>query len=224
MPLLQGRIQDLLERDISLVTVTQVMLIRRALPCKRCPLRLWEFNPEGPRVLQHFLGMTPVEMYKLFFGPQVVCPNSTEDAGLSCNRPDAKVSSPVFGHAIRIFIIKLLLKDLSFKQEWIAKAKLIRCPAPLPETRPDPVLVRMLEVVPSEESEGGDKEATASSKEVVWKGGIKNSSPQGKKRTAFDDPETMASKRGKKSSSEGPMPGDTSAELCPQGDQPSTKP
>ena len=83
---------------------------------------------------------------------------------------------------------------MSFKQEWIAKAKLIRCPAPLPETTPGPVLVRMLEVVPSEESEGGDKEATASSKEAVWKGGIKNSSPQGKKRTASEDPETTASK------------------------------
>ena len=95
---------------------------------------------------------------------------------------------------------------------------------PLSETTPGPMLVRMLEVVPSEESEGGDKEATASSKKVVRKGGIENSSPQGKKRTASDDPETMASKRGKKSSSEGPAPGDTSAELCPQGDQPSTEP
>ena len=82
----------------------------------------------------------------------------------------------------------------------------------------------MLEVVPLEESEGGDKEAMASSKEVVWKGGIENSSPQGKKRTASEDPETMALKRGKKSSPEGPVLGDTSAELCPQGDQPSIEP
>ena len=134
------------------------MLIRRVLPCKCRPLRLWEFNPEGPRVLQHFLGMTPVEMYKLFSGPQVVSLDSTEDAGLSCNRPDTQVRSLVPGLAIRIFIIKLPLKELSFKQEWIAKAKLIRCPAPLPETMPGPMLVRMLEVVPSKESEGGDKE------------------------------------------------------------------
>ena len=48
VPLLQGCIWDLLERDISLVVVMQVMLIRRVLPCKRRPLRLWEFNPEGP--------------------------------------------------------------------------------------------------------------------------------------------------------------------------------
>ena len=87
--------------------MVQVMLIRRLLPCKRRPLRLWEFNPEGPRALQHFMGLTPVEMYKLFFGSQEMCPDLTEDAGLSCNRQDAKVSSPVFGHTIRIFIIKL---------------------------------------------------------------------------------------------------------------------
>src|SRR3954469_12283635 len=216
--------RDLLERDLSLVKVTQVMLIRRTLPGKCCPLRLWEFNPEGPRALQHFMGATPAEMYELFFGSQATCPDLTEDAGLSYNRPDTQVSSLVPGLAIRIFVINLPLKELSFKQEWIAKAKLIRCPAPLPETTPDPVLVRMLKIVPLEESKGGDKETTASSKEAVRREGIKNSSPQGKKRTACEDPEAMASKRGKKSSSEGPVPGDTSAELCPQGGQPSTEP
>ena len=82
----------------------------------------------------------------------------------------------------------------------------------------------MLEIAPSEEREGGHKEVTASPKEAVRKGGIENSSPQGKKRTASEDPETMALKRGKKSSPEGPVLGDTSAELCPQGDQPSTEP
>ena len=100
VPLLQGHIQDLLEREITLVIVAQVMLIRRILPCKRCPLRLWEFNPEGPQVLQHFMGVTPVEMYKLLFGSQAMCPDLTEDAGLSCNHPDTQVSSPVSEHTI----------------------------------------------------------------------------------------------------------------------------
>src|SRR3954468_17512975 len=170
------------------------------------------------------MGATPPEMYKLFFGSQAMCPDLTEDAGLSCNRPDTQVSSLVPGLAIRIFVINLPLKELSFKQEWIAKAKLIRCPAPLPETMSDPVLVRMLKIVPLEESKGGDKETTTSSKEAVRKGGTENSSPQGKKRTASEDPETMASNRGKKSSSEGPAPGDTSAELCPHRDEPFTEP
>ena len=133
------------------------MLIRRTLPCKRRPLCLWEFNPEGPRALQHFMGATPVEMYKLYFESQAMCRDMTEDAGLSCNRPDTQVSSPVPGHAIPFLSQTCPLKELSLEQEWIAKAKLIRCPAPLPETTPDPVLTRMLEVAPSEEGEGGTR-------------------------------------------------------------------
>ena len=82
----------------------------------------------------------------------------------------------------------------------------------------------MLEVAPLEEGEEGNKEATTSAKEAVRKGGLENSSNQGKNRTASEDPETMVSKRGKKSSLEGPVPRDASVALCPQGDQPSTEP
>ena len=98
-----------------------------------------------------------VEMYKLFFGSQEMCPDLTEDAGLSCNRPDTQVSSPVSGHIVHLFIMGLPFNQLSLGQKWIAQAKLIRCPAPLPETTPDPVLTKMLEVAPSEEVEGGTR-------------------------------------------------------------------
>ena len=104
---MQGWIRYLQEREINLVVVTQVMLIQRLLPCKRRPLRLWEFNPEEPQALQHFMGLTPVEMYKLFFESQEMCPDLTEDAGLSCNRPDTQVSSPMSGHTVRLFIMDL---------------------------------------------------------------------------------------------------------------------
>ena len=112
VPLLQGRIRDLLEREITLVVVAQVMLIRRILPCRRRPLCLWEFNPEGPRALQHFMGATPVEMYQLFFGSQATCLELSEDAGLSCNRPDTQVSSPIPGHAIPYLSRTCPLKEL----------------------------------------------------------------------------------------------------------------
>ena len=85
----------------------------------------------------------------------------------------------------------------------------------------------MLEIThyqaPSGEDKGGDKKASASAKEVNQGGGTETSSPQGRKRTAFEDPKTMASKRGKKSPPEGPALGDTLVVLCPQGDQPSTE-
>ena len=96
-----------MEGDLSLVKVTQVMLIRRILPGKRRSLLLWEFNPEGPRALQNFMGATPAEMYKLFFGSQEMCLDLTEDAGLSCNRPDTQVSNPVSGHIVHLFIMDL---------------------------------------------------------------------------------------------------------------------
>ena len=123
-----------------------------------------------------------------------------------------------------MFIIKLPLKELSFKQEWITEAKLIRCPAPLPKTTSDPMLTRMREIAPFEEGEEGNKEVTASMKEAIRKVGIENSFIQGKKRNASEDPEAMASKRGKKSSSEGPAPESVPAALRPQGDQLSTEP
>ena len=86
VPILQSRIRDLFERDFSLVMVMQVMLVRQVQPCKRRLVRLWEFNPEGPRTILHFFGLTHEEMYKSFFGPQVECPEITEDVGLSSNR------------------------------------------------------------------------------------------------------------------------------------------
>ena len=82
----------------------------------------------------------------------------------------------------------------------------------------------MLKIMPLEGSKGKDKGTMASSKEAAPKGGTHNSSPRGKKRAASDDPETMASKRGKKSSSEGLALGRSSTELCPQRDQPSSEP
>ena len=113
VPLLHNRIRGLQEREINLAVVVQVMLIRRLLPCKRRPLRLWEFNLEGPRALQHFMGLTPMEMYKLFFGLQETHPELTEDAGLSCNLPDTQVSSALSGHTIHLFIVSLPFNQLS---------------------------------------------------------------------------------------------------------------
>ena len=95
---------------------------------------------------------------------------------------------------------------------------------PLPETAPDPVLVRMPKVAPSEEGEGENRETTASTKEAFEKGGIENTSFQGEKRTASENPEAKASKRGKKSSPEGPASGETPAAQSSLKDQPSSEP
>ena len=79
------------------------MLVRWVLPCKRRPLRMWEFNPEGSRTIQHFFGMTLEGMYRLFFGPRVRYPDTTEDVGLNCNRPDTQVSNSATEHVVHVY-------------------------------------------------------------------------------------------------------------------------
>ena len=118
----------------------------------------------------------------------------------------------------------LPFNQLSLGHEWIAQAKLIRCSAPLPETMQDPVLIKMLEVAPSEEGEEGHRGSTTSATEAFSKGGIQSPSFQGEKRTASEDSEVKASKRGKKSVPEGPGPSRAPAELSPQRNQPSSEP
>ena len=61
---------------------------------------MWEFNPEGPRTIQNFLGLAHEEMYKSFFGPQTECPDTTEDLGLSSNRTADQVSNPQAEHTV----------------------------------------------------------------------------------------------------------------------------
>ena len=86
------------------------------------------------------------------------------------------------------------------------------------------MLIKMLEVAPSEEGEGGHRETTTSAKEAFSKGGIESPSFQGEKRIASEDPEAKASKRGKKSAPEGPVPGRAPAAQSPQRNQPSSEP
>ena len=86
------------------------------------------------------------------------------------------------------------------------------------------MLIKMLEVAPSNEGEGGHGETVASAKEAFNKGGIESPSFQGEKWNASEDPEAKASKRGRKSSPEGPAPGEAPAALFTQGNQPSTEP
>ena len=95
---------------------------------------------------------------------------------------------------------------------------------PLPETMQDPVLIKMLEVAPSEEGEEGHRGSTTSSTEAFSKGGIVSPSFQGEKRAASEDPEAKASKRGKKSVPEGPAPESAPAVLSPRRNQPSNEP
>ena len=90
--MLQKRIKSMIEKDITLADVVQVMLIRRALPCQRWPLNMWEFNPEGPWTLHRFFGTTHKGIWKLLFKNQKTWPRTSNDTSLDCNNPSSPVS------------------------------------------------------------------------------------------------------------------------------------
>ena len=182
--------------------------------------------------------MTLEGMYKLFFGPQVKCPDTTEDAGLSCNRPDTQVSNPETEHFVYIYH-NIILKILR-GQEWLSKAERIRCPTPLPEGLPAPTMSKMLDRVlsrmPSGKDKGRDEESephtlrirtggiVTSPKEDNRDGEAKASSPCGKKRVASEDLETVVPRQGKKTSPGGPAPKGVLTAPCPPPGQPSAAP
>ena len=183
--------------------------------------------------------MTLEEMYRLFFGSQIKCPDTIGDAGLSCNRPDTQVSSPLAEHIV--YLSQHHFEKSLFDQDWVKKAKMIRCSAPLPGGSTDLVLARMLELAPyqapSGEDKGGNKEAESGPHSLFIQSGAISASTkednrgeeseipsrQGRKRTTSEDLEIMVSKRGKKSSPEGLGSEGTLGAQCPQGDQPSTE-
>ena len=82
----------------------------------------------------------------------------------------------------------------------------------------------MLEVAPEERGDGENRRAITSPKGAPEEGGIENPSFQGEKRTASEDPEAKAPKRGKKSSPEGPASGEVPAAQSSLKDQPSSEP
>ena len=106
---------------------------------------------------------------------------------------------------------------------------MIRCLAPLPEGLENPVLEKMLEVAPcpepSKEDTGGDNTGGRGPPSLpVPTEGMSVSTKednQGRKRTTSEDPEAEASKREKKSPTEGPALGCAPAAHSPRGDLPS---
>ena len=108
---------------------------------------------------------------------------------------------------------------------------MIRCSAPLPEGLENPVLEKMLELAPcpkpSKEDKGGNNEVESGppSLPIPTKGmsaSIKEDNP-GRKRTASKDLEAEASKREKKSPTEGPASRGALAAQSPREDQPSNE-
>jgi hypothetical protein len=93
---LQARIQSIVDKNIKLVNVIQVMLVRRILPCQSRACNLWKFDPAEHQTLQQFFGATHKDIWKLLFKANVKWPEMTEDRGHDLAHPASPVSLPCF--------------------------------------------------------------------------------------------------------------------------------
>ena len=67
------------DKNIKLVNVIQVMLIRLILPCQKRAFNLWEVAPAEHRTLQRLYGMKHKNAWKALFKDTEVPPLITED-------------------------------------------------------------------------------------------------------------------------------------------------
>ena len=89
---LQTCVKDLIDRKVKLVTVVQVMLFRRILPCQRWAFNLWEFDPAQHQTLSRLFDTTHKDAWKVLFKSSEVHPPIIEDHGFCAKRQASAVS------------------------------------------------------------------------------------------------------------------------------------
>ena len=83
MTVLQTCIETLVDKQLKLVNVVQVMLIRRILPCQQRAFNLWEFNPAQHRTLSRLFDTTYEDAWEVLFKGAEAPASATEDRGFS---------------------------------------------------------------------------------------------------------------------------------------------
>ena len=85
------RIQSMVDRNIKLVDVIQVMLVRRILPCQSRICPLWEFDPEMHQNLERLFVTTHEDAWKLLFKGNEKPPAIDSDRGHNLAHPASEV-------------------------------------------------------------------------------------------------------------------------------------
>ena len=98
--MLHTRVQDMEDKNIKLVNVVQVMLVRWILPCQHQACNLWEFDLAKQQTLLELFGSTHKDIWKVLFKSGKPWPDSAEDRGYQLSRP----ASPVSHCHVRQFI------------------------------------------------------------------------------------------------------------------------
>ena len=65
LSLLQTHVQSVVDKDVKLVDVVHVMLVRLVLPCQRRVCNLWEFNPTKHQTLRELYDSSHKDIWKV---------------------------------------------------------------------------------------------------------------------------------------------------------------
>ena len=99
LSLLQTRVQSVVDKDVKLVDVVQVMLVRLVLPCQRRACTLWEFDSTEHQTLQELYDSSHEDICKVLFKSGKPWPDSAEDRGYQLSHSASPVS---YSHAMSI--------------------------------------------------------------------------------------------------------------------------
>ena len=89
---LQTRIQSMVDKNIKLIDVIQVMLVRRILPCQNRTCPLWEYDPVKHQTLERLFGTTHEDAWKFLFKGGEKPPAIDSDRGHDLAHPANAVS------------------------------------------------------------------------------------------------------------------------------------
>ena len=88
---LQTRVQCMVDKNVKLVDVIQVMLVRQILLCQSRSCPLWEFNPKKHHTLKRLFETTHEGAWKLLFKGNEKLPATDSDRGHDINHPASEV-------------------------------------------------------------------------------------------------------------------------------------
>ena len=86
----------MVDKDIKLVDVVQVMLVRLVLPCQRRACTLWEFEPTEHQTLRELYDSSHEDIWKVLFKSIKSWPDSSKDRGYQLSHSTSPVS---YSHA-----------------------------------------------------------------------------------------------------------------------------
>ena len=99
----------MVDKDVKLVDIIQVMLVRRILLCQSWGHPLWKFNPEKHHTLKRLLETTHKDAWKLIFKGNETPPATDSDRGHDINHPASEVS---FQHVLYLSALRKISKLL----------------------------------------------------------------------------------------------------------------